>query len=307
MKTKSKKKRPVVIFILGPTCAGKSELAVKLARRIKGEIISCDSMQIYKYMPVLSQRPSPGTRRGVRHHLIGALEPSREWNAARFVKTASAAAKDIIRRGRVPIVAGGTGLYARSLIKGLFPSPSGDRKTRRRLYAEASSGGGDRLYARLMKIDPSYASVIHPNDLRRVVRALEVYELTGIPLSAHHKRARGMQDEYDVRIFVLTRPRGELYRRIEARVDRMFKSGIVREVRRLRRGRMGRTAKAALGYKEINDYLIGRCGLREAGETLKKNTRRYAKRQLTWFRKEKGAVWLDAGAPGVWKRLYSLL
>ena len=290
-----RKNKPVVIFILGPTGAGKSDFAARLAAGIKGEIISCDSMQVYKGMAVISQQPGPKLRSAVRHHLIGALSPSREWSAAGFVKRAEAIAKDIVKRKKVPIVVGGTGLYARAFIKGLFPSPGKDEGLRRRLRGEAGRKGGSALYKRLRKIDPAYASRIHPNDLRRVIRAIEVYELTGRPISQQHKQARGIESRYRTLVFVLTRPRAELYKRIDERVEKMFKDGVVEEVKRLKKKRVSRTARAALGYKEINEYLNGRCSIEEAKELLKKNTRRYAKRQLTWFRREKDTTWLTLG------------
>lgn len=285
--------KPKIIFILGPTGVGKSEFAVKLAKKIKGEIISCDSMQIYKNMEILSQYPSSKLRKAVTHHLVGVLSLSKEWSAADFAAKTKEISDDIIRRGRTPIIAGGTGLYARAFIEGLFPSPPKNEALRRKLYKEAKDGGAAALYGKLKKIDPIYASKIHPNDTRRVARALEVYKLTGKPLSAHHAGAKGLslKDKYAISIFVLNRDRGELYARINERVEDMFRRGVTEEVKKLRRLRLSRTAKAALGYNEISAYLKGSLTLDEAKEAVKINTRRYAKRQLTWLKKEKCAIW----------------
>lgn len=290
---KRKQYRPLIVFILGPTGAGKSDFAVKLARKVGGEIISCDSMQIYKEMPIMSQQPKPELRNAVSHHLINILKPSQEWSAASFVEKTRKLAKEILRRKHIPIVVGGTGLYARALIKGLFPAPSKDERLRRKLYAEARKRGNQKLYEQLLKIDPLYASGVHPNDLRRIVRALEVYELTGKPISEEQKKTKGIEDIYRTLIFILNRPRKELYKKINERVEGMFSDGIVEEVKKLKKRKMSRTAKAVLGHKEINGYIKGDYDLAWAEELLKKNTRHYAKRQLTWFRKEKDAIWLE--------------
>lgn len=286
-------KKPKIILILGPTGVGKSEFAARLAKKIKGEIISCDSMQIYKGMKILSQYPPAKLLKTVPHHLIGCLSPSEEWSAADFVKAAKKIADDIIRRGKIPIIAGGTGLYARAFTEGLFPSPPKDEKFRRKIYKEAEKSGSAKIYAKLKKIDPVYAAKIHPNDTRRIVRALEVYKLTGRPISAQHLETSGLRSEYDISVFILNRKRDALYDRINRRVDEMFDAGLVMEVKRLKRGRLSKTAKAALGYREVSDYIDGRINLSAAKDILKMNTRRYAKRQLTWFRQEKGAQWVD--------------
>lgn len=285
--------KSIIVFILGPTGAGKSNFATRLAKKVGGEIISCDSMQVYKGMAIMSQQPPSKLYKAAPHHFIGTLNPSQEWSAASFVEKASKIVKDIVRRRNIPIVVGGTGLYARAFIKGLFPSPPKDEKLRKTLYEEAKRKGRKRLYRRLLKIDPVYASKIHPNDLRRIIRAIEVYELSGKPISERHKETEGIEDKYKTLIFVLSRPRKELYRRINERVEEMFACGIAREVKRLKKRKMSRTAKGALGYKEVSDYIKGKCSLEKAKELLKKNTRHYAKRQLTWFRKEEGARWLE--------------
>lgn len=292
----SMKNKPLIVFILGPTGAGKSKFAVRLAKKIRGGIISCDSMQVYKGMAIISQQPSHKLRKVVPHHLIGILSPSEEWSAASFVEKAERIARGIIKRRRIPIVVGGTGLYARAFIKGLFPAPQKNEILRKELYEKARSEGSKKLYGRLLKIDPAYASKIHPNDLRRIVRALEVYELTGKPISEKHRESEGIKAKYNTFILVMNRDRKELYKRIDERVEQMVARGIVKEVKRLSRQKISRTAKAILGYKEISGYIKGEYSLEEAKELLKRNTRHYAKRQLTWFRKEENAVWVKVGA-----------
>ncbi|MDP3789962.1 MAG: tRNA (adenosine(37)-N6)-dimethylallyltransferase MiaA, partial [Candidatus Omnitrophota bacterium] len=225
--------------------------------------------------------------------LIGILKPSQEWSAADFVKAAKKIADDIIRRGKIPVITGGTGLYARAFIEGLFPSPPKDEKFRRKIYKEAEKSGSAKIHAKLKKIDPVYAAKIHPNDVRRIVRALEVYKLTGRPISAQHPEAKGLRGEYDISVFILNRKREELYDRINRRVDEMFDAGLVSEVKKLKRRRPGRTSKTVLGYREVSNYIDGRLTLPAAKDLLKMNTRRYAKRQLTWFRREKAAKWVD--------------
>ena len=289
---REKKDKPLAVFILGPTGVGKSDFAVKFAKRVNGEIISCDSMQIYKGMAIISQYPALKELKIVPHHLIGVLNPASEWSAGKFIEKARRIIDGIARVGKVPIVAGGSGLYARVFIKGLFPSPPKDDGLRKRFYKEAGKEGSAKLYEKFLKIDPAYASKIHSSDLRRIVRALEVYELTGRPISEQHIRAAGIEDEYRTLVFVLNRDRKELYGRINERVERMFAGGIVKEVKKLNKRKMSRTAKAVLGYKEVNGYIKRNYSLEVAKELLKKNTRHYAKRQLTWFRKEKNAVWL---------------
>jgi tRNA dimethylallyltransferase len=291
-----KKERPLIIFILGPTGVGKSDFAIRLAKKIKGEIISCDSMQAYKGMAIISQQPPPEARDIIPHHLVGILSPSKEWSAANFAENAYRLVEDIIQRRRVPLIVGGTGLYARAFIKGLFPSPAKDGRLRKKLYKEATAKGRKKIYNKLLKVDPSYASRIHPNDLRRIIRALEVYELTGKPISEHHASTKGIEDRYKTLIFVLNRKRKELYKRIDERVEEMFNRGVVEEVKRLRRQKISQTAKAALGYDEIDDYIKGKSNLERTKELVKRNTRHYAKRQLTWFRKEQNARWLELGA-----------
>lgn len=283
-----------IIFILGPTSSGKSQVAVSLAERTNGEVISCDSMQVYKDMDILTRVPEESILLRVKHHLVSIIPPEEEYNAARFVSEAILAIKSITSRGKIPIFAGGTGLYVKSLLDGLFSSPPKNEKMRKKLEEISKRKGSGYLHGKLRKIDPESAERIHSNDTRRIVRALEIYELTGSTISKKKEETKGIYEEYDCRLFALKIPRGKLYERIERSVDEMFEGGIVREVESLHRREVSITAEKALGIKEVSSFLEGKKPLEEAKAELKKNTRRYAKRQLTWFRADKRIQWIDA-------------
>jgi tRNA dimethylallyltransferase len=282
-----------IVFIVGPTAIGKTTLAIRLARGLKGEIISADSMQIYKGMRILNQAPTGAEAKRARHHLIASLDPAKEYSLAQFIKDASSAIDSIIKRGRIPIIAGGSGLYVKGLIDGLFPSPKADLKFRREQAKFAAKYGSRKLHTRLARIDPASAEKIHPNDLRRIIRSLEAYYSTGKTMTELKGSTRGLKDRYGINIFGLTAPREEIYSRINNRVDRMFLSGAVGEVKKLKRRRLSKTAGMVLGFGEISGYLDGKYGLDEASEKLKMNTRRFAKRQLTWFGADKRIRWFD--------------
>ena len=283
-----------VVFIAGATSSGKSAVAAALAQKLDGEIISCDSMQVYRDMDVITRPPSSKFTSLVKHHLVGILPPEEEFSAARYAEEATNIIDSVISRGRLPVVAGGTGLYMRALIDGIFPSPPKDEALRKRLRDIALENGREYLHERLRKIDPEAAARVHSNDIRRVVRALEVYELTGRAISDKKTEAKGISHKYDCRMFGLEVPRKELYTRIDSTVDKMFDEGLLGEVERLRARRLSLTAGKALGLAEVSDFLKGRISLDRAAEELKKNTRRYAKRQLTWFRAERRMVWVNA-------------
>ena len=283
-----------MILIVGPTAIGKTALAIKLAKSINGEIISADSMQVYKAMRVLNQAPGPAEKRKVRHHLVELLDPGKEYSVAAFIKRASRAITSIINRERVPIVVGGSGLYVKSLIDGLFPSPEADLKFRKEMGRFAAKHGSQKLHSRLAKIDPVSAGKIHPSDLRRIVRALELYHLTGKTMTELKSSTRGLKDKYKIEICGLTRPREEIYSCIDRRVDKIFSSGAVEEVKKLKaRKKLSKTAEMVLGLAEISGYLEGKYGLDGAKDMLKMNTRRFAKRQLTWFRADPRIKWVD--------------
>ena len=291
-KAKAKK---LLICLIGPTAVGKTEVALQLAGRIRAEIISCDSMQVYKGIDIASSKPTKRQRKEVSHHLIDVASPCRQYNAARFRTSCLKIIGDIHRRGNLPLIVAGTGLYLRALLDGLFTGPGQSAQLRKRFYQQAKKYGPAHLYKKLKEIDPQAARAIHPHDLRRIVRALEVYELTDLPISKLKKKTSGVRNKYDVRIFGLKRQRERLYARIEKRVDRMFRRGLVAEIKKLTKRKLSRTAKSLLGYKEIAGLLNGKYSCDEARGLLKRNSRRYAKRQLSWFRKEKGVRWVEIG------------
>jgi len=287
---------PLVVLV-GPTATGKTALAVELARRLDGEVISADSMQVYRYMDIGTAKPTVGERQGVPHHLIDVVDPDQDFNAALYGEMAREAVRGVVSRRRWPILAGGTGLYIRAVTEPFsFGAATGDPDLRRRLEAEAAALGGHVLHRRLAAVDPQAAFRLHPNDLRRVVRALEVYLLTGTPLSRYQQKDRGREREFRPFVFGLTADRAWLYRRIEERVDRMLEAGLLAEVEGLLRRGYGRqlTSMQGLGYKELAAYLAGETDYRTAVETVKRGTRRLAKRQWTWFGRVAGIHWFTA-------------
>lgn len=292
MKSQDKKKK--VIFIVGPTASGKTKLALVLAKRIEGELISCDSMQVYKGLDILSSKPSSLERKTIRHHLINIIRPSQNFNVSEFIKLSRKLIGQIHDRGKIPIFAGGTGFYMECLLNGLFQGPGANPKIRNELYRKAKVYGGEYLYRRLKLFDPQIAEKIHPHDLRKIVRALEVYKITKTPISQLRNKRKGIlsDERFKICIVGLSVPREKLYEAIDKRVDTMFKKGAVKEARRILAKRCSRTFKQALGIKEIDSYLNGKISLEESKKLLKQNTRRYAKRQMTWFRKNPRIFWL---------------
>lgn len=284
--------KPRIIFILGPTAVGKSEFAVKLAKRMNAEIISCDSMQVYRGMDIISCKPSPSARKRIPHHLIDIIPPEKEFNAALYRRYALKAIRAILKKGRIPLFVGGTGFYAGAVLDGIFQGPGEDKKIRKLLYRRAKTGGSRALYERLIKVDPEAAAKIHPNDLKRIIRALEVYIKTKRPISQWQKQRKGLSRDYDVKVYCLSLPREELYANINKRVGQMFKKGLVNEVRRLLKRKLSKTASCAIGINEVRGYLEGMYGLEQAKDLIRKHTRQYAKRQLTWFRKDRRLIWV---------------
>lgn len=284
-----------IIFIVGPTAAGKTELAIKLAKRIGGEIISCDSMQVYKGLDILSAKPSIAQRRQIKHHLIDIISPAHNFNVSKFIKLSTKLIDEIHSRSKIPIFVGGTGLYIGSLLNGLFKGPATNTKLRSSLYKLAEKYGGSYLYRRLNRVDPESAKKIHPNDIRKMVRALEVYKITKKSISQLKGHRKGLlnNNRFDIHIFGIKMERDKLYELINKRADKMFALGAVREVKEILKNRCSKTFKQALGIKEINSYLNGEISLDKAKNLLKRNTRRYAKRQITWFRKDEKIVWLE--------------
>lgn len=285
-----------VIVIAGPTASGKTRLSIELAKLINGSIVSADSMQVYKYMDIGTAKPDKEEMSGVRHYMINEVDPDENYSVARYRERALECIAAITEEGGRPIVTGGTGLYINSLVYNInFSETICDEDLREALKAEAEQYGNRYLYEKLSRIDPEAASRIHENDTKRIIRAIEVYTHTRKTISEHIRQSRLEPPPYRYILFGLDWDREELYRRIDERVDRMISEGLVEETRRL--VEMGydkrSTAMQAIGYKEILPYLKGECSLEEAVEMLKRNTRRYAKRQMTWFRRMQEIIWLD--------------
>lgn len=282
-----------VIVIVGPTAVGKSAFAVHVARMFDTEIISADSMQIYCGMSIGVAAPSPEELAMVRHHCVGIIDPHEPFSAADFARMALKVVHDLNVRGKIPVVVGGSGLYVRALVDGLFPGPPADKLLRLRLEETAAEKGNEHLYERLRAVDPTYAEKIHPNDLRRIVRALEVYELTGTPISELHRMYRDAKPDLAVTFIGLERDRQDLYRRIDERVERMFERGLLEEVADLLEREYGDDIDRIrpLGYPEAKAYLLGETDLDDAKDRMQRNSRRYAKRQHTWFRADPRIRW----------------
>ena len=301
---------PVLVVVLGPTAVGKSRVAVDLALRFGGEIVGGDSIQVYRGFDIGTDKPSPAERRGVPHHLIDIVDPTVQFTAADFVREALAAARGIASRGRLPIVAGGTGLYLKALIDGLFPGPGRDPAVRAALEAEVREKGLEALFRRLEAVDPAYAAKIRDRDKVRIVRALEVYEATGRPISEHFRATASPVADRTVVRLGLRLDRAVLVRRIEERVERMFARGLVDEVRGLLSRGVPDDAPPfrALGYRHVLAHLRAGLALEEAVALTKTDTRQYAKRQMTWFRKMDGVAWFSPDdGPGLEEHLRNQL
>lgn len=296
MKDKINNQIEPLVVITGPTATGKSEVGVLVAEQVGGEIISADSMLLYRHMDIGTAKPTLVERRGIPHHMIDIAEPDQDYSVALYQKEARHLITNILARRNLPILVGGTGLYIRSVIDPYdFGAAAGEPALRERFLIEAEQDGHDKLHQHLSEVDPDAAARLHPRDVRRVIRALEVYYLTGRPASSYMKLNQYHRPLYRLFMFGLNMERASLYRRIEQRVDKMLAAGLVEEVQSLlERGyRKELNAMRSLGYKEIAAYLTGEISLEEAVELLKRNTRRFAKRQLTWFRRDERIKWLD--------------
>ena len=285
-----------MILLTGPTAVGKTELSIALAKKYNGEIISADSMQVYRHMDIGTAKIRPEEMQSVPHYLIDCLEPDEEFHVMRFQQMAKEALKNIYAAGHLPIIVGGTGFYIQALLYDIsFGEEDGAAKTREKWEQYAKEQGVDALHEALRKVDPESAEKIHKNNVKRVVRALQFYEDFGKKISEHNEQEMQKTSPYDFRYFVLTNDRAVLYDRINRRVDQMIEDGLVEEVRQLKE--MGYTKELVsmqgLGYKEILDYLDGQTTLDEAVAILKRDTRHFAKRQLTWFKRERDVIWLD--------------
>lgn len=286
--------KPKIVVIVGPTASGKSTAALELARHVGAEIINADSMQVYKYMDIGTAKPSGEERRLVRHHLIDILYPDEEFSAALFREEARQAIVEVSAREKKAMVVGGTGLYIKALTSGLIRGGEVDPGIRLRLHAEAQGKGRARLYRRLEGVDPATAGRLHPHDTYRIIRALEVYERTGRPISALRQRHLFQEEPYHVLKIGLQLERGDLYQRIDARVDAMIRQGLRGEVQRLIEMGYAPTLKAmqSLGYKQMTAHLQGGYDLAEAIRLIKQDTKRYAKRQITWFKADTRISWV---------------
>lgn len=289
------KKKPLVV-LTGPTAVGKTNASISLAKAIGGEIISADSMQVYKYMDIGSAKIKPEEMRGVPHFLVDVLEPTEEFNVVRFKEMATEAMEEIYRRGHIPIIVGGTGFYIQAVLYDIdFTEQETDHIYREELERYAEEYGAEKLHNKLRKVDERAAEEIHANNVKRVIRALEYYHQTGQKISEHNEKERKKESPYEFFYFVLTDERKTLYERIDRRVDLMIEEGLVDEVKRLKEIGCTRdmVSMQGLGYKEILDYLDGLCTLEEAVYKIKRDTRHFAKRQLTWFRREREVRWID--------------
>ena len=295
MESRITNQKPPLIILTGPTAVGKTALSLRLAKAIGGEILSADSMQVYRHMDIGSAKIRPEEMEGVPHHLIDVLEPSEEFNVVLFQKMAKEAMKGIYGRGNIPIITGGTGFYIQAVLYDIdFTENEENTQYRARLERLAEEKGNAYLHTMLQEVDRESASAIHPNNRKRVIRALEFHELTGQKISEHNETEREKEAAYRAAYFVLTDDRNILYQNMDTRVEQMIEAGLVEEVERLRD--MGCTrdmvSMQGLGYKEILSYLEGEVPLERAIYLIKRDTRHFAKRQLTWFRREKDVIWV---------------
>ncbi len=284
------------MILTGPTAVGKTALSVAFAKAINGEIISADSMQVYRHMDIGSAKVTKEEMEGVPHHLIDVLEPAEEFNVVLFQKMARQAAEEIESRGHIPILVGGTGFYIQALLYNIdFAENDEDRRLRRSLEEIAKEQGASALYEKLRAVDPESCEIIHANNVKRVIRAIEFYEKTGKKISAHNREQRQNISPYRFAYFVLNDDREKIYRQIDQRVDLMMERGLVEEVRALRAMgcSRGMVSMQGLGYKEILSYLEGEISQEEAVYLIKRDTRHFAKRQLTWFKREKEVTWIE--------------
>lgn len=287
-------KKPLII-LTGPTAVGKTELSIALAKSVNGAIISADSMQVYKHMDIGSAKIRPQERNGVPHYLIDVLEPSEEFHVARFQEMAKEAMQEIYANGQIPILTGGTGFYIQSVLYDIdFKENAEGKEYRHSLEALAKEKGVSYLHRMLSEIDPESAAAIHENNVKRVIRALEFHAETGMKMSEHNEEERRRESPYNAAYFVLCDERSKLYERIDQRVDDMMEEGLLREVEHLKEMGYDRSyvSMQGLGYKELLSYLDGEITLSDAVSVIKRDTRHFAKRQITWFKRERDVIWI---------------
>ena len=280
-----------IIFIVGPSAVGKSEIGFRLAQKLNGEIISCDAMQVYREVQIASDKPSRKTLETVPHHLVDIVSVSEDFDVARFRTLAVKAIEDIHGRGKLPVIVGGSGMYMSILLDGIFEDASGEKKSFE-VKSAASTEDIGILFKRLKKVDPVTAQKISPSDRRRILRALEVFDTHGRPISELQKKRSGLWGKYPIKIFALNRPRAEIYRRVEARIDQMFENGLADEVRGLLGVKLSKTASVVIGVPEVKGFLTGEYDLERAKYLMELHTRHYVKRQLTWFRRDSRLTWI---------------
>lgn len=288
-------KKPLII-LTGPTAVGKTKLSIALAKKIGGEIISADSVQVYKHMDIGSAKITPEEMQGVPHHLVDVLPPTSEFHVVKFQEMAKEAMANIYANGHIPILVGGTGFYIQAVLNDIdFTKNDGDSSYRRELEEKAGKEGAHALHEMLKQIDPKAAQEIHENNVKRVIRAIEFYEQSGKRISEHNEEQRARTSPYAYKYFVLNDERDRLYTNIDKRVDIMVQEGLLEEVMKLLSMGCKResTAMQGIGYKEILDYLDDKCSFEDAVNAIKSNTRHFAKRQLTWFRRERDVIWVD--------------
>ena len=288
-------KKPLIV-LTGPTAVGKTNLSIALAKAVNGEIISADSMQVYKKMDIGSAKIRPEEMDGVTHYLVDVLNPKEEFHIVKFQQMAKAAMEEIYAKGKIPILVGGTGFYIQAVTKDIdFTGAEQENEYRKKLETLAKEKGGEVLHRMLKDVDPKSAEAIHAHNTKRVIRALEFYHQNGTPISAHNEEQKQNESPYQLAYFVLNMPRELLYKRIDLRVDQMLEEGLLEEVKELQKDGCcrGMVSMQGLGYKEILDYLEGKYSLEEAVRILKRDTRHFAKRQLTWFRREQEVVWVQ--------------
>ena len=287
--------KPKVIVICGPTASGKTALSIELAKKVNGEIISSDSMQIYKDMSIGTAKPTVEEMQEIKHYLIDFVEPNRRYNVAEYKEDAEKAIEEILEKGKTPIIVGGTGLYVDSLIYGIeYPEIKLDEKYRKQLEETVEKEGLQKLYEKAKKIDKLAMEKISPNDKKRIIRVLEIYKATGKTKTEQEIESRKKEIKYDYKVFAINMDREKLYERINKRVDIMIEQGLIQEVKELlKKYNEFPTAMQGLGYKEVVEYLEGNLTKEEMIEKIKMETRRYAKRQITWFKKNKQTIWID--------------
>lgn len=293
--------KKLLVVIVGPTAVGKTEIAIDIALKYDTEIISADSMQIYKYMNIGTAKPTLKDRKGIKHHMIDIIDPDEDFSAADFQKGAELCIQQVHSRNKIPILTGGTGFYINSVCYNYtFADAKKDDELRRHLRIQANEYGNEYLYKKLEKLDPKAANKIHPNNLRRVIRALEVCIKSGRPFSSYEDDTKKNKSSYDLLMYGLTRPRDELYDRINKRVLSMFDEGLVEEVHMLLKKGYAKDLNSmqGLGYRHVIDYLYGKTTREETIRLMARDTRRYAKRQYTWFLRDKNIIWLDVSSEG---------